>query len=148
MTAPVFVDANVIVYSRDSRDPAKQERAAAWLRHLWDSGEGRLSAQVLHEYYVTVTRKLRPGMAVAEARADVRALLPWLVAVPEAQLVEGAWQEQDQASLAWWDALLVAAARAAGCRTLITEDLQHDQDLSGLRVVNPFRVAPPGPAAR
>ena len=72
MTAPVFVDANLIVYSRDTRDAEQQRLAEAWLRQLWDQGEGRLSAQVLHEYYVTVTRKLRPGMPPAEARADVR----------------------------------------------------------------------------
>jgi hypothetical protein len=59
MTGPVFVDANVIVYSRDTRDAEKQRRTEAWLRHLWERGEGRVSAQVLHEYYVTVTRKLR-----------------------------------------------------------------------------------------
>ena len=99
MTGPVFVDANVIVYARDARDAEKQRRAEAWLRHLWSRGEGRLSAQVLHEYYVTVTRKLRPGMPPADARADVRALLAWLVSVPEAQLLEGAWHEQDRASL-------------------------------------------------
>lgn len=144
MTGPVFVDANVIVYSRDTRDAGKQRRAEAWLRYLWDRGEGRLSGQVLHEYYVTVTRKLRPGMPAAEARADARALLAWLVSVPEAQLLEGAWHEQDRASLSWWDALLVAAAKAGGCRTLLTEDLPDGQDLSGLLVVNPFREAPPG----
>jgi predicted nucleic acid-binding protein len=83
-------------------------------------------------------------MPAAEARSDVRALLAWLVSVPEAQLIEGAWHEQDAASLSWWDALVVAAARAGGCRTLLTEDLQHGQDLSGLRVVNPFSEAPPG----
>jgi predicted nucleic acid-binding protein len=147
MTGPVFVDANVIVYSRDTRDAGKQRRAEAWLRHLWEQGEGRLSAQVLHEYYVTVTRKLRPGMPPPEARADVRALLAWLVAVPEAQLLEGAWHEQDHAKLSWWDALLVAAAKAAGCRTLLTEDLSDGQDLGGLRIVNPFRVTPPSTPA-
>ena len=143
MTGPVFVDANVIVYSRDTRDAQKQRRAEAWLRHLWDTGEGRLSAQILHEYYVTVTRKLRPGMPAAEARSDVRALLAWLVFVPDAQLLEGAWHEQDSARLSWWDALVVAAARAGGCQTLLTEDLADGQNLAGLRIVNPFREAPP-----
>ena len=114
MTGPVFVDANVIVYSRDTRDAEKQRRAEAWLRHLWERGEGRLSAQVLHEYYVTVTRKLRPGMPAAEARSDVRALLAWLVSVPEAQLLEGAWHEQDSAGLSWWDACWSPPPRRAG----------------------------------
>ena len=66
MTAPLFVDTNLLVYSRDARDAAKQERAAEWLDFLWDTRRGRLSRQVLQEYYVTVTRKLQPGLTVAE----------------------------------------------------------------------------------
>ena len=59
MTAPVFVDTNVLVYSRDSRDAGKNQRAREWVEFLWDTKRGRVSRQVLHEYYVTVTRKLR-----------------------------------------------------------------------------------------
>ncbi|HTQ80546.1 MAG TPA: hypothetical protein VMM92_11155 [Thermoanaerobaculia bacterium] len=53
-----------------------------------------------------------------------------------------AWADQDRFGLSWWDALVVAAARMAGGSYLLTEDLQHDQDLDGLRVVNPFQVTP------
>ena len=91
MTAPVFVDTNVLVYSRDARDAAKHERAREWVGFLWDTKQGRVSRQVLHEYYVTVTRKLRPGLPVEEARADVRALLHWLTAVDPEVMIESAW---------------------------------------------------------
>jgi predicted nucleic acid-binding protein len=138
MTGPVFVDANVLVYARDARHPEKQRRAEQWLARLWEERIGRLSSQVLHEYYVTVTVKLKPGMPATEARSDVRALLPWLVSVRPADLMETAWHEQDHAHLSWWDALIVAAAKASGCRALLTEDLQAGQDLGGLRVVSPF----------
>ena len=50
---------------------------------------------------------------------------------------------QDRFGFHFWDALVVAAAKAAGCDTLLTEDLQHGQDLDGLRVVSPFEEAPP-----
>ena len=53
-----------------------------------------------------------------------------------------AWADQDRFGLSWWDALIVGAARVAGCSYLLTEDLQHNQDLDGLRVANPFRVTP------
>ena len=65
MSARVFTDANVLVYSRDSGEPAKQPRAEAWRRALWQSRAGRISVQVLQEYYVTVTRKLSPGMPLS-----------------------------------------------------------------------------------
>jgi len=64
---PVFVDTNVLVYARDTSDPTKHTHASEWIAHLWQTGEGRLSIQVLHEYYMTTTRKLRPGLQPADA---------------------------------------------------------------------------------
>jgi predicted nucleic acid-binding protein len=141
MTGPVFVDASVLVYARDARDPEKQRRAEEWLARLWEGRTGRLSSQVLHEYYVTVTAKLKPGMPAADARSDVRALLAWLVSVRPGELMEAAWHEQDQSHLSWWDALIVAAAKGSGCRALLTEDLQAGQDFGGLVVISPFSDA-------
>ena len=60
MTALVFVESNVLVYARDAMEPARQSRAAYWISHLWNERLGRASIQVLSEYYVTITRKLRP----------------------------------------------------------------------------------------
>jgi len=139
----VFVDTNVLVYVRDASHPAKQQAAANWIDHLWRSGDGRLSTQVLTEFYVTVTRKLDPGMTVADARADVRDLLAWRPAPITGELVTEAGQVQDRFHFAYWDALIVAAARGAGCDRLLTEDLQDGQDLDGLSVVNPFLTPPP-----
>jgi predicted nucleic acid-binding protein len=57
------------------------------------------------------------------------------------ELLEAAWSVEDRFGLSWWDALIVAAARVAGCEYLLTEDLQHGAEFEGLRVVNPFRAA-------
>ena len=142
MTAPVFVDTNVLVYSRDTRNPAKHERAREWMVFLWDTKRGRLSRQVLHEYYVTVTRKLRPGLSSEEARSDVRALFHWLSAVDPETTIESAWTCQDRCSLSFWDALIVGAAQSMGCGCLLSEDLPAGQELEGVRVVNPFATRP------
>ena len=72
MSATVFVDANVLIYSEDGRDPAKQQAALRWLDMLWQRGCGRLSSQTLAEFYVNATRKIRPGLAQGEARAKIR----------------------------------------------------------------------------
>ncbi len=142
MTAPVFVDTNVLVYSRDARVGAKQQRARDWLAFLWDTRRGRVSRQVLQEYYVTVTRKLRPGLPTGEARSDVRALFHWLQAVDPALLVESAWAFQDRCALSFWDALIVGAAQSMGCGFVLSEDLSAGQKLEGIRVVNPFATRP------
>jgi predicted nucleic acid-binding protein len=144
LTARVFVDTNVLVYLRDSTEPDKQRRAAEWLGHLWESGSGRLSLQVLQEYYVTMTRKLEPGLPEEEAREDVAALGTWSPLVPDMELMESGWAEQDRYGFSFWDALIVAAARRLGCAIVLTEDLQDGQDLGGMVVRNPF-TTPPGP---
>jgi len=142
MTAPIFVDTNILVYARDVGARDKQVRAGEWMALIWQSGRGRVSVQVLQELYVTLTRKLRPGLPPAEARAEVRALLPWQPIEIAPVILESAWSLQDRFQLSGWDALIVAAAHAAQCRYLLTEDLQDGQNLDGLLVVNPFRHPP------
>lgn len=109
---------------------------------LWELRRGRISHQVLNEYYVTVTRKLRPGLPAELARADVRDLMAWRPIGIDGALVEDAWWLEDRFALSWWDALVVAAGRALGCRYLLTEDLQAGQDLDGIVVVDPFATRP------
>ena len=74
MIEPVFVDTNVLIYCRDSTDEDKQARCMAWMTHLWSTRAGRVSVQVLQEFYAVVTAKLDPGLDVESARADVRSL--------------------------------------------------------------------------
>lgn len=137
----MFVDTNVLIYHRDARDPAKQRAAAEWMALLWETRVGRLSTQVLQEYYVTVTAKLEPGLAVEDARDDVAALATWHPLEATPALIETAWQVQDRWGFSFWDSLIVAAAKAGRCGVLLTEDLQHGQDLNGLEVVNPFELS-------
>lgn len=144
----VFVDTNVLVYARDVADAQKQASAAEWMAYLWRSGRGRLSMQVLGEYYVTVTRKLDPGMDRESARRDVDHLMAWEPIVVAPAVLRRAWQAQDRYALSFWDALIVAAAQAARCALLLTEDLQAGQELDGVRVVDPFALRPPDAAPR
>ena len=101
----------MLVYARDASEVEKQPRAEAWMRHLWATHQGYLSQQVLHEFYVTVTRKLDPGLSPEVARQDVRALLAWEPLALDAQTMEGAWDLEDRHSLSWWDALIVSTPR-------------------------------------
>ena len=136
MTAPIFVDTNVLIYALDGADLKKQQAARVWRAELWKSGRGRISYQVLQEFYLKVTQKW--PSARGKARAEVRDLLAWRPVAVDAGLLERGWRIQDRYQLSFWDALIVAAARSASCRYLLTEDLQADQDLDGVVVVNPF----------
>lgn len=140
MTAPVFVDTNVFIYALDKADLKKQEAALRWRAELWKSRLGRISYQVLQEFYAKVIQKW-PGAREA-ARSEVRDLLAWTPVSVNAELVERGWEVQDRYQLSFWDALIVAAAKAAACRYLLTEDLQPGQNLNGVVVISPFSVTP------
>jgi predicted nucleic acid-binding protein len=140
MTAPVFVDSNIFLYAVDEANPHKQHVARNWRAELWKSRLGRVSFQVLNEFYVNAVR-LKPG-ASDEARAEVRDLLAWNPVAVDAALIERGWKLQDRYQLSFWDCLIVAAAKAASCGFLLTEDLQDGQKLDGVEVVNPFTRDP------
>jgi|SRR5438067_7523063 len=137
MTALVFVDTNVLVYTLDNRYPQKQTAAAAWREGLWKAARGRISYQVLQECYAQLVR-IWPDKR-QEARAEIRDLLAWKPVPIDAAILERAWKLQDRFQLSFWDALIVAAAKSASCSYLLTEDLQAGQDLDGVLVVNPFK---------
>jgi predicted nucleic acid-binding protein len=140
MSVLVFVDTNVVVYRFDRTEAEKQQRAKDWFDRLWAAQAGRLSTQVVHETYATLTRKL--GMPAAEVRQLVRALQAWDPVVLDQGVLERAWQLEDRWSLAWWDSLIVAAALTSGATYLLSEDFQPGQDFGGIEVVDPFSVAP------
>lgn len=137
----VFVDTNVLLYAQDPRDETKRDVCSRWLARCWLEKRGRISSQVLNEFYVNV-RRVAPKLDARSARELVRryrAWAPWLV---DDTTVDLAWQVQDQIDVSYWDALMVAAAQQQGCAYLLTEDLQHDRRIEGLLIVNPFKVGP------
>lgn len=140
MTEPVFVDSNVLLYALDAAHPSKQRAAQKWRAALWKSRMGRISFQVLNEFYVNALR-LRPD-ASHDARDEVRDLLTWRPIVTDAALLELGWKLQDRYRLSYWDSLIVAASKTASCGFLLTEDLETGQTLDGMKVINPFLTDP------
>lgn len=138
MSATVFVDANVLIYSEDARDPAKQQAALRWLDTLWQRGLGRLSSQTLSEFYVNATRKVRPPLAQGEARAKIRRFAAWQPWQIDQATMESAWAVESRFGLHFWDSLIVAAAQHLGCRYVLSEDLPHGQQYGSVQVISPF----------
>ena len=138
----VFVDTNVLLCSEDGADRTKQARAIDWLRTLWLKRLGRLSTQVLNEFYANATHKLKPPMPQGDARAEVRRYQRWQPWLVDHATVETAWSVQSRFHLNYGDALIVAAAQAQGCRYLLSEDMQHEQVMDKMQVINPFLVGP------
>ena len=136
MTGPFFVDTNVLVYADDRRDRRKQTLARDLLRLALTSGKGRLSTQVLTEFFTVATKKLSLAAAAARRRVEVYAALP--VFRPTVEDLLAAIDLNRLHEITIWDALIVRAALASGCRVLYTEDLQHGRTFDGLEIVDPF----------
>ncbi len=137
MSARSFFDTNVLVYSDDKAAPAKQRRALDLLAQHRRAGTGVVSLQVLQEYFVTVTRKLRVDARVA--RRKVELLAEFDVAFPEVADVLAAIDLHRLHGFSFWDALILRAAKQAGCSVLLSEDMQDAREIDGVRIVNPFR---------
>jgi predicted nucleic acid-binding protein len=136
----LFVDTNVFVYARDAGEPLKQSTAANWIRELWLGRRGRTSVQVLNEFYVTVTRKLVPGMSRDEAWEDVQALMAWEPQPLDHGVMHRAREIERRYRLSWWDSMVVAAAELQDCALLLTEDLQHGLVCGSVQICNPFEA--------
>ncbi len=135
-----FVDSNVLLYYVDPLEVDKRARAAEWLNHLWASGAGRLSWQVLHEFYQNAVRKMR--LDPVSARQLVEDLTHWRPVDTSVGLVQRAWQWTDNAQLSYWDALIVAAAERSGAAYLLSEDFQAKRRYEDVEVINPFENSP------
>ena len=142
MTSSAFVDTNVILYAFDPRDPVKQTQSRAWLRACWLLRCGRVSSQVMNEFYANARGRFSHVISADDARAEVRRYQHWRPWQVDQATVETAWAVESRYGIHYWDALMVAAAQHMGCRWLLTEDLQHGQRIEQLQIINPFMTTP------
>ncbi|MEX0802877.1 MAG: PIN domain-containing protein [Candidatus Binatia bacterium] len=135
---PSFVDTNILVYAEDRDAKAKHDVARDLIVELWDDRTGVLSVQVLQEFYVNVTRKLKKPLTNPKALEIVKEYLTWTVVENTGKLLMNAIELQQRARLSFWDAMVVQAAIEAGCDQLYSEDLNGGQRFGSLVIVNPF----------
>lgn len=138
MTVRSFFDTNVLIYADDADQPEKKSIAAELLNAHRRDRTGVLSIQVLQEYFVVATRKLK--IEAVAARRKIELLSDFDVVVPELEDVLAAIDLHRLHGFSFWDALVVRAAKRSGCRVLLTEDLQHLREVDGVRIVDPFRL--------
>ena len=99
-----------------------------------------LSVQVLQEFYYQATRPNRPAAITHDqALRFIESLGRFPVQAVTLDLFRAAVAISRRFKLSYWDGAILAAARAAGCDAVYSEDLSSEQDYDGLRVINPFR---------
>lgn len=133
----VFFDTNILVYQLDKRDPEKQRICRGLVREHASAGMAVVSTQVLQEFYVSATGKLRLESLLVES--IMRALENMEVVNVGVELIHEAVDACVQHKLSFWDALVIVAAQGANCGVLYSEDMSSGQTVRGVRITNPFR---------
>jgi len=131
-----FFDTNVLFYSFDTTDPNKHKRAKSLITDLLASGNAVISIQVIQELANNLTKKLGFSNEFVVGICD--SLEEFMVVKPDVAMVRRVLNIQTTASVAFWDACIVASAERAGCVTLYSEELNSGQRIGAIKVVNPF----------
>jgi len=140
MSAEFFIDTNIFIYHLDSTDRRKHEAAEKIVREAVATGNACISSQVVQECLNVALRKAEVALSAEAARRYLDAVLTPLMQVTASEaLFHRALDVQARWRFAFYDSLIVAGAMTAGCRTLLSEDLQHGQRLDNLTLIDPFR---------
>jgi predicted nucleic acid-binding protein len=132
-----FLDTNILLYSLDF-EPAQPAKAIL-ANQILTSTDLVLSVQVLQEFYVQATHARRPDALPHDVAT--RLIQKWLrfrVQENTVAVLQSALAIKDRYQVSYWDAAIIAAANAAGCGQVLSEDLTHGQDYGGVVVINPF----------
>jgi predicted nucleic acid-binding protein len=138
MSDRAFVDTNVLVYAHDRQAGSRHTIAARLVAELWETRRAVISTQVLQEFYVNATRKIKTPVPRALARQIVKTYAVWQTETVEPPDIHRASELEEQHQLSFWDALIVAAALKGGAATILTEDMSPGRSISGVRIENPF----------
>lgn len=134
MHAEFFLDTNILLYAASSSKFEQDKRRKA--RDLLAMAGGGLSVQVLAEFYVNATGKFK--LSHEQAAAILQSLDAYPVVALTEAVFWAALQIKDRYQLSYWDSAIVAAALELGCHTVYSEDLNHGQNVAGVRVIDPF----------
>jgi predicted nucleic acid-binding protein len=138
MTGSTFLDSNVLVYSVDESPAEKVKHEVAVGLLSGQAEELVVSTQVLQEFYVVTTRKLKVPLSEERAARAVRGIAKLDVVDVDVPLVLAAVETSRAARISLWDALIIEAASRAGCERVLSEDLNDGQEIRGVRIENPF----------
>ena len=132
-----FIDSNILVYMFDSTDLSKREFAVRFVNQKVADKSGCISFQVVQETLNVIIGKMGIAHETALEFLD-ETLVPLWQVNPSTELYLRALEVRERYGFSFYDSLIVAAALEAGCTRLYTEDMQHNQQIQGLTIHNPF----------
>lgn len=139
MSAVDFLDTNILVYAVDPSHQTKHTLARDLLSEASTLQTGVISYQVVQEGLNLLTGKFARVVKPADAQALLQQVWwPMMKVMPSSALFEKSLEIKERYRFSFYDSLIIAAALLAGCKRLLSEDLQHGQVIDGLKIVNPF----------
>ena len=139
MSGKTFLDSNILIYAYDNGDDVlKQNRAQKILNEGIASDDIVLSAQVLSEFYTTVTKRFENPLSSVEALNVIELVNVLQIISIDVSLVKRAIETQERYQINYWDGLIITAAERARCSTIFSEDLNAGQLYHDIEVENPF----------
>jgi predicted nucleic acid-binding protein len=139
MSAKVFLDTNIFVYSFDLRDLRKRDVALDLIHKTSEASTARISYQVVQEFVNVATIKFSNPLKPNDARMYVESIMsPMWHINSSLGLTIKALDIQERWSYSFYDSMIIASALEAGCSILYSEDLHHGQTIEGLKIINPF----------
>lgn len=136
---PSFFDTNILIYAVDHTDPVKRRKAGELLEREAGAGNAIISTQVLQEFYSVSTLKLKRPLNKLVAEEIVEELMTLPVKQVDTSIILAAIKRNQTDQVSFWDALIIETALRAGARILWSEDMQHDREIDGLKIQNPFK---------
>lgn len=137
MSLRCFVDAPILIYLQDRAEARKRAMARHSLRSIRRHGELVVSPAVLATLY-GLARDRFPDISPDMVREYVGDLVPACCSAGTSEIMDRAFNIEDRLSLPWEHCLTFAAAGAADCRLLVSEDLEDGLAVGRTTVVNPF----------
>src|SRR4030065_1519667 len=132
---PILIDTNILIYLYDQNQPDKQNQSKRVLEQLELTRSGRLSVQVLAEFFSVATRKLSPNLTPAEALEQINLFIRlWPVFDLTPMIVMEAGRGVRDHKLSYYDAQVWATARLNQVPVVFSEDVRGGSILGGVRL--------------
>jgi len=140
MKDKTFLDTNIFVYAIDSsgREKAKSQKARKVINEYVANMNGVISTQVMQEFFVVATCKITKKLSVDQALEYMRCISVLEIVYPDENMVFAAARKVKKYQMSFWDAMIIQSAQVSGCYFLLSEDLQHGTEVSGVKIINPL----------
>jgi predicted nucleic acid-binding protein len=133
-----FIDTNILVYAHDRGDQAKQLISERLVLSGVENNTAVISTQVINEWFVTITKKIKTPLSVKVAREEIVLLRALEIVELSYEMILQSIDLQTSHKISFWDSLIVSAAQVSECHTLYSEDMQDGKKIGSLKIVNPY----------